>query len=388
MINQILPLIAEYAISLTSLSIGQLYYERNSHKLDFRAATIAAAMTAIIRRVHKLELDHRFRVEIGGLVPMFESTYYIDLQLLTIRTYDEDPDMIAKILKGCRNVYELNLSGRANISQVMIKISKTCCLLETLFLHHRRQVDGTAMKSLLRCCPKLFDMGLDASLNVEAYESLALYGSNLLNLTLDDARAELASVSSYPPSSFPSNSLVFDPSFKQRRNQPINSLITGNQLNLSIKSLVAFLSCFGTIKRLETTLPYSFSPTSINDAELYDVPIFHVHELHLQYPPQSVNQSVKMFSISNRTYDHIFSAFMDSCRSIKELYLDRHRSASDSVATLSDPNPCDQLQASSLITIASIYHRRRQPLSFISYPRKLNLNELKALLPYIRLEPW
>jgi hypothetical protein len=200
----------------------------------------------------RVRLDFRF-----GIVSMFdyEPSSDIDLNYLKIGTHDEDADRIAKILRGCRNACKLELFGQADISQVMMKVAGNCHQLETLSLMYKGgRVDGQAMKSLLICCPKLQSFTYEASLGMQAYESLALYGGSLIYLTLlsfgdrDLNRPPSASTNLSSNFDILSNSPIFDPEFKQPRSQRMKSFIISKPHYRNIMTRIsfkAFLACFG-----------------------------------------------------------------------------------------------------------------------------------------------
>jgi hypothetical protein len=274
--------------------------------------------------------------------------------------------MIAKILKACRNAHDLSLSGNADISQVILKISDHCRQIENLNLFYKGSiVNGPAMRSLLQCCPKLEIFFLYSNLDLLAYESLALYGGSLTSLSLMIPDEEASTNRSTYCHSFPSNSLIFDPSFKPNRKKMMRSFTTNDSLYLHAKSVAAFLSCFGTIKSLEIDVSHSLSPLTVYEEDLYNIRIFHVEKLTLDIYNRVVDETDgRVFD----QYDHYFLALMSACRSIKELTL-----------------RTDVLHPSSLISLAYMCHHRQQPFSLLAYPQLMRLTPLKHLLPYIRL---
>jgi hypothetical protein len=99
----------------------------------------------------------------------------------------------------------------------MLKIADNCHQLLTLNSAYCGVVHGSTTTSLLQRCSKLELLKLDADLDIQAYESLALYGGNLTGLIVDSPRySSQASVTSSFPISFSVGSPIFDPCCKQR----------------------------------------------------------------------------------------------------------------------------------------------------------------------------
>jgi hypothetical protein len=366
MLNQIISNIAEYDSNIESLKIENFGHDENSHHLDLRNHAVRAALKSITHRVNYLQLDVDIDSTPGDISFAFESSTGIDLECLIIRTNNEDADMVAQILKGCRNANKIELQGQADISQVMMKISDLCNQLTDLSLtDYEGIIDGPAMRSLLQCSPMLERLYLDSyPLELKAYESLALYGGSLIQLWLYLPRS---TSSTYPPS-FSRDSLVFDSNFKQNRKRAMTSFITIQPLFLSVKSLAGLLSCFGKIESLSVSLPHSYTPLSIDDDELRDIPIFHAEELEFG-STEPIGEFDGLTDHSYR-YDHMFLAFMGSCRSVKKLVLQTYL-----------------VQASSVVMFANMCHRRQQRLVSVSCRQGYQLQELKNLLPYIKLYP-
>jgi hypothetical protein len=368
--ESILPWIADdnHAPTLRYLKLRHFACDQS---LDLRIHALNTAMRKIIRQAKQLDLGIGIDAGRGDISSLFDpssaSASAIDLEQLNLETSDDDVDMIAKILKACRNAHELQLTGSADISQVMIKIADNCHQLVTLELQYEGMVDGSAMKSLLQLCPKLESLTIYAAYDVLAYESLALYGGNLTHLKL--VISSQSSVSTTPPA-FPSISPIFNAtcSFKQHRKQPINAIIRMSSEPiyeyLGIESLAAFLSCFGIIKQLDISLV-----SLLGNADLHDIPTFHAHELHVHFPKieGTVSEKVDM----SRRYDDKFLSFMNSCRSIKKLSITWE---TETETSLTHNMP---IHAASVITFASNCQHRNQPLSSISYPCGLNLDALK-----------
>jgi hypothetical protein len=361
--------IAEHCSMLTSLKLA---HWSSSYKLDLRVEAIAIALRAIIRRLNILILYLDFDCLPSNISGLFEPSADIDLHKLTIKTYNEDADMIAKILKGCRNANELHFSGEASISPVLMKISDSCHQLVTLALYkYKGVVDGPAIRGLLQSNPQLESLTLDSTLDLLAYESLALYGDSLMDLCLCSSDSTIkADSNGNIVQSFLSNSAVFDANSKQTRQKTMKTFRYEMSSFLSIESLAAFLSCFGMIKSLEIDLSYSLAPTyitGISNTDLCNFPIFHVENLILTIDDQA-EEGEEGFSDS---YDRMFLELMAACRSLKTLFL-----------------KTNVLQASSLIILAYMCHHRQEPLSMINCPKSLNLQELQHLMPSIRLRSY
>jgi hypothetical protein len=153
----------------------------------------------------------------------------------------------------------------------------------------------------------------------------------------------------------------------------MKSLISHKQIILSIKSLAGFKSCFGKIGHFEFSLPYSMAPASIDDADLHDIPIFHVNKVQLSFHDAAgkITEVESIFHVC----DHMFLAFMESCHSIKRLVVNVGNFGFGS----KHPHRNVLLRSSTLPMFAYMNHRRHEPLSSIIYPYGLNLDELKTL---------
>jgi hypothetical protein len=179
----------------------------------------------------------------------------VDLRSLTINTSNENADMIAMMLQGCRNAEKLNLSGRAHISPVISRISAICHQLIDLKLNYDRVVDSPATKTLLKSCCQLQSLTIFANFDVQAYENLALYGGNLLKRRL------VGRVIYYTPSS------PLNDRFKQSRKRAMVS-VNFELDDFDVKILAKFLSCFGLIEELSLHLDSLQLPTCLDDAAL------------------------------------------------------------------------------------------------------------------------
>jgi hypothetical protein len=358
--------IAAYGTSLKSLKMVSTDID-----LDIRQDATKMDMKTIIRRVKDLELVVDYDCEHGAISSLFEQATDIDLQSLTLRTDEKDAEIIAKVLKGCHNAKRLHFMGSTDISPVMTSVSGTCHLLMDLTLLYPGRILGSKMQSLLQSCPKLESLKLRASIDLLAYESLALYGGNLTSLELLESQASpdsaLFDFSSYPRL-FPPDSAIIDSSFRQHRKQWMRSLKLGEPIFFSIKHLACFLSRFGKIDKLNVNIPFSIvsMPTRVvDDDELHDMPIFHADEVIIKSDEEEYEPDSEDF-----LYDHVLYALVKSCQSLKSL-----------TATM------NFLKASTLVAIAYMCHHRRQRLVSIKYSAELNLDELKQSLAYIRLHP-
>jgi hypothetical protein len=187
MVEQVVVDIAQHGQRLKSVSMCMSYTPK---KLDLRLPTTKTALKTIIRRVKYLDL--KINAELGDITSLFEASTglgssAIDLQRLKIQTNDDDVDMIAKVLKACPDVEKLHLEGNANISKLLMTVSESCHQLVNLNLKYLGRINGSVMRSFLQSLPQLHDFTLRSSLDLLAYESLALYGNNLTCLSLNTA---------------------------------------------------------------------------------------------------------------------------------------------------------------------------------------------------------
>jgi hypothetical protein len=211
--DRILPIVAEHGSRLNRVEF------KDHGILNLRLNASKAAMNSIIHQVNHLDLGLSYEYEKGNISALFEPSSDIHLQYLKIDTHDEDADMIAQILKACHNISTLELRGKIAISPMIKKIPHNCHQLESLELDYEGSVDGLAMRDLLLSCPKLESLDLHSPLDVEAYESLALYGGSLYSFLLEHRRNSSQPAVPINLLSFSSNLLVFDPNFKQKRKQ-------------------------------------------------------------------------------------------------------------------------------------------------------------------------
>jgi hypothetical protein len=362
MIEELVLKVAKYGSSLKLFKI--FYYCSTDKKLNLRADKIQPALKSIVSRLHHFDINVDVIGELADISGLFETD--IDLRYLDIRTYNGDGAMIAKILNGCHDVRELHLFGYENISQVIGKVASSCPQLETVSLLYNGRITGPMMRSLLQSCTKLAKLTLRASIDLLAYESLALDGSNLATLELLD---ELANpfpdhVDLLPLSqSFPSSSLILDPNFKQNRRHKMEVLALNIPIFINIKHLASFLSCFGKIGKLHLNIPYP-TTQSMDTDELRGIPIFLAEDVTFRYTkPEGLIIGRRDFA-----YDHMFLALMNSCRSLKSLHAAKV-----------------PVKASMLITLAYMCHQRKQPLASMTCSCVQDMQDLKHSLPYIYL---
>jgi hypothetical protein len=134
----------------------------------------------------------------------------VDLRTLRLNTDDESADMIAMMVQGCRRIEKLELSGTADMRSVLMNISASCHQLVDLVLDYQGIVTGPAMKALSQSCPQLKSLNFQAALDAEAYENLALYGGNIIELNLGRRYDRTTRTAR----SFAASSPLNEPSFK------------------------------------------------------------------------------------------------------------------------------------------------------------------------------
>jgi hypothetical protein len=296
----------------------------------------------------------------SSICSMFSSPG-VDLRILRINIGKENTDMIAKMLQGCYNMEELDLSGLVDMSPVMMKISVSCRQLVELTLGYQGSVDGAAMKALLISCSQLQSLTLFGSLVLEAYENLAFYGGNIHELQLSDSPD-----SSIEPGSlsFSSNSPLYDPSFKQQRKRHMEYFHC-ELCDLDVNSSAKLLSCFGLIEELSIRLDSSQLPVDAVQVQEPNEPLYCARQLFIIPSP-------------GISIDSTFLAFMSSCKSLRGLTIQPSR------LFFQRKYPVD---ASTLIKFACEHSERSLPLVSLSYPEQLDLSPLKELLPKLKLIP-
>jgi hypothetical protein len=122
--------------------------------IDIRDVSTRYALSTVIKRLRSLDIGmQRFLSDANdpdtALCSLFCSPG-VDLRSLTISTDNEDANLIARMLLGCRSADTLRLRGEANIVKVMMKIADNCRHLVKLSLTYRGSVSDKAMKALLQ----------------------------------------------------------------------------------------------------------------------------------------------------------------------------------------------------------------------------------------------
>jgi hypothetical protein len=353
-VSTMLLAIVEHGLQLQDLSLymGKLDF-------DLRKAPIRYSLKRIIQRVRELAISvrcfvtnaHDPETSIGSLF----SSPGVDLRSLHINTYDESADQIAMLLQGCRNVSKLFLQGKANISEVLMKISAKCHQLVELSLYYDVSISGKAMLTMLQSCRQLRSLALSKACEIQAYEALAMHGGNLTNLSLYQ-RVIPGTIAEFEISS-----PIYDTDFKQQpqRTHPMALLCAPG---LNVKSLAKFLSSFGVIQKLSLQLHPSQMPSDFEVDMYEDTPIYHAREV----------------IISAGTVDRIdavFLAMMTACRSLRQLNI--HNSLNSS-----------NIETSSFITCAIICKMKKNPLEWLSYPWITEIPEatMKQLLPTVKIK--
>jgi hypothetical protein len=133
----------------------------------------------------------------------------------------------------------------------MIKISDHCRQLVGLKLtYYAGELAGPVIRRLLQSCPLLKSLELNdiISMDIEAYELLAILGGNLAELSLSGQ-----TVMPSQSLSFGISSPIYESGFKQQRSRPMEKLIWRDFV-FDMKSLAKFLSCFGFIDELTVQL--------------------------------------------------------------------------------------------------------------------------------------
>jgi hypothetical protein len=352
---QMLMKIAEHCLMLEEFSISL-----PNDYLDISEASTRAAMTTMIKRLQLLEIHATYLIDEDDpesyVCSLFNSPG-IDLRSLDICTSDENVGQIAMVLRGCENASTLNLVGKANISEVMMKISTRCHLLVDLNLNYNESVGGEAVIALLRSCRQLQLLTIRAVLEVQAYEALALYGGCLINLSLHSEPASTVYC-------FPADSALYDANFKQQpRKRPLAKLIC-HAPALDVKSLAKFLSCFGVIDYLSIELYPELLPADFRISMYDEIPVYYARELYV-YPVRDIKDQLDM----------PFLAFMHTCRSLRGLRIMSHYSTGINLDT------------STMITCVYNCVAKKNPLQSLAYPRSRNLSQLKAMLPELKLYP-
>jgi hypothetical protein len=355
-VTPILFMIADHCLQLKELIIIL------GTDIDLRTLLIRNAMKCIIMRLSKLLIDiTSLRTDHENpetsICSLFSSPG-VDLRSLEFNTYDENADQIAAILKGCQNANKLKLEGQTSISEVMLKITDSCHQLVDLEIYYHGSVNGEAMLALLKSCHQIRSLMCRTPLEVKAYEALALHGGGLTSLKISSCRAPS---DIYNVGGFPVDSHLYDSGFKQERTRCMACLFC-HSMPLDVKSLTKFLSCFGVITHLNIDLP-SFQQSA---NFLYsEVSVYHALNVNIRTPP-GVTESL----------DSVFLAMMSGCRSLKTLSILSYF-----------PKQCF-VDPSTFTTFASMIKARENHLELLTYPKKLDLSQLKQLLPKLKLHPF
>jgi hypothetical protein len=364
LVEDVTPLISaigEYGLQLRYLTMA--FYSINIQS----GSSVRNNMIRILKRLKYLVLDVVEFVtdndnDSESSISSLFSSPGVDLRSLKMGTHNQNADMIALLLQGCRNIEKLHLYGGEGISPVLMKISSSCHQLVDLELHYGGLADGPAMKALLQSCPQLRSLDLSATLDVRAYESLALCGGNITKLKLSGNGASSVESGSL---SFTSDFPFYETSFKQQRKHSM-TLFDFALRDLDVKSLVKFLSCFGLIEELSVRVTPSQLPPDLETGITDDLPVFHGHRVSVRS------------SISNvRRVDSVFLVLMNSCRSMRELYVE---------FIFAYPGSCI-VEESSLIKVACDCSQRNNPLRSLFYPRsvRLGLSNLQELFPELKI---
>jgi hypothetical protein len=303
-ISPLLSALAEHALQLEEFTVRFKYLAISVQKGSLERED----MTRIIKRLRSLDMKICITNDDNdpesSLCTLF-STPGVDLRYLSIRTGYESLDVIALMLQGCRNIEKLELVGKMSISLVMMKISASCHQLVDLTLSYSTEVNGEAIKALLQSCHQLKSLYITCELiDVQAYESLAMYGGNLTRLILqfihDDTLLEPATLS------IGASSPLYDPSFKQQRKCDM-ACLSCDLCDLDVMSLAKFLSCFErigdlSIRLTSSQIQVSFGNESGDDLE-YDN--YHARKVSIRSPtspsdPESEEVLHELMSILKR----------------------------------------------------------------------------------------
>jgi hypothetical protein len=353
MVVTLLSAIAEYGLQLKELS---LCFTNAKVDIECDSRTRSDLVTTIARLRHiDLKIGHTgedsYCVDDESSICTLFSSPIVDIRSLNIRTYYEDPDKIAMMLQGCQNAEKLNLGGYAFISPVIMTVAASCHQLVHLALDYDGSIEGTAMKMLLQSCRQLNSLIVYASLDLQSYEFLGLYGGNLNKIYLcQSLMADDAYMRGGYLQSFPTNSPLHDPCFKQQRKRPMVTLHC-DLCYLDVKSLAAFLSCFGVIDHLFIRL--SSSGLGKTDTS---IPAYHAHHVTIAPYPDAFKR-----------FDSEFIAIMTSCRSLRDLTVEPLKNYYGKIQCFVD--------VSTLFFFAFEYRKIDNTLVSLSYPSEMYLHE-------------
>jgi hypothetical protein len=361
--TSILSAIAEHGLQLKEWKL-----KFDKIEIDLRNSSTRSDLTRTMKRLRSFQFYSRFvfdDVNLDRSICSMFSSSDVDLRSFSVMTYTDDADRIAMMFQCCRNADRLGLRGSANISQVMMKVSDSCRQLVDLSLAYDGRVDGLAMRSLLQTCPLLKTLAIQASLSLQAFEYLVIYGGNLTELAL---LSWIVGTSMYGPLAIPSfdmSSPLYDINLKQRRKHPMNRLVW-RDLFLDVKSVAKFLSFFGVIDDLYLEMGCAQLPTDISAQNNEEIPIIHAHRMYV-----SVNHS----SCVTYNFGPAFLMLMNSCRSMRALFI---------ASKQNYPNNCF-IDASTLIACITMCSRVNL-LTSLSYPEALrgDLSPLVKLTPKLK----
>jgi hypothetical protein len=228
------------------------------------------------------------------------------LESLHISTDRNDAEMISIMLQRCPNLRKLTCEGYADMSLVM-KLTASCHELLDLTLSYVGQLDGAAMKCLLNSCPMLEILDLSAVYRMDAYESLALHGNNLVELCLFSRQPIVRQ-----PRSFADESSLFDQTKIPTRRKLMKAIEIGTN-DLDAKSLALFLSFFGRIRQLKLNI-ISTMMDETSDLHNFGIPSFTAEYISCSFPS---------FGDETAPCDRAFFSIMGACRDMTILELVR-----------------------------------------------------------------
>jgi hypothetical protein len=213
--------IADHGLQLKKFSI-----RIESIIIDIRHASTRQALITTINRLHRREIEGlEFFTDAGdpetSICSLFKSSK-VDLRSLAMNTHNANADEIATILRGCRNADTLQLTGKANISNVLMQISDSCHMLVELKLEYDGSINGVVMAAFLQSCLELRSVAFHAALDTDAYEMMAMYGENITDLRLHRKNAGILAAS-IVAGSFDARSHVYDIDFKKQRKHSMDN---------------------------------------------------------------------------------------------------------------------------------------------------------------------
>jgi hypothetical protein len=354
------------AIANNCLQLTELTMIMEGFEIDVTMFATRHDMVKIIKRLQKLNLNiYGFLDDIedpdnGLSVYSLFSSPDIDLKSLSTNTRHARSNSIAMLLKSCRYADTLSLKGdECIVSEVMMLVTGSCRQLVDLSLNYDGQITGAAMRQLLQSCDQLMTLKLQCvAMDVEAYESLVLYGTNIINLIL--VCPDMPQTVVCQP--FKMNSPLRDNSFKQHRKKPMYHLKYA-MFDLDLESLARFLSFFGTTDHISVRLHPNIVREEF-DAMENGIPIYHAREVFVSSP---------LYKLSG--LDAALISMMNACRSLRALHI---------ISNYTYPSDCF-VDASSLMLCACLC-RVQNPLEIFACPGTVDLSYLKKLLPKLKLK--